>query len=258
MLLDAPSGHLFGMTQDAGMGWAPDEVNRPQVLLLSTLGGLRQADGTPLALGYHTGHWEIGLLVEEAARTLRDEGVMPFAAYCSDPCDGRSQGTSGMFDSLPYRNDAAITMRRLMRSLPRRAAVMGIATCDKGLPATMLALAGCADLPGIVVPGGVTLPAEGAEDAGKVQSIGARFAHGLISLEDAAEMGCRACGTPGGGCQFLGTAATAQVVAEALGPHAAAQRAQPVGRTGLAGPREAVGPRRCCDWSRRGSRCREC
>ena len=129
-----------------------------------------------------------------------------------------------MFDSLPYRNDAAITMRRLIRSLPRRSGVMGIATCDKGLPATMLALAGSRDYPGIVVPGGVTLPAVGAEDAGKVQTIGARFAHGLITVDEAADMGCRACGTPGGGCQFLGTAATSQVVAEAFGltlPHSA-------------------------------------
>ena len=194
------------------------------MLVLSTLGGLRGEDGRPIALGYHTGHWEIGLLVKAAAETLRAEGVMPFAAYCSDPCDGRTQGTAGMFDSLPYRNDAAVTMRRLIRSLPRRAGVIGIATCDKGLPATMLALAGCGHLPGIVVPGGVTLPAIGGEDAGKVQSIGARFAHGLITLDDAATMGCRACGTPGGGCQFLGTAATSQVVAEALGmtlPHSA-------------------------------------
>ncbi len=224
MLLDEPSGHLFGMTQDAGMGWAPSEVDRQQVLILSTLGGLRDPDGTPVALGYHTGHWEIGLLVQQAARTLREAGVLPYAAFCSDPCDGRSQGTAGMFDSLPYRNDAAITMRRLVRSLPRRAGVVGVATCDKGLPATMLALAGCGYLPGVVVPGGVTLPAEGAEDAGKVQSIGARYAHGLITLEHAADMGCRACGSPGGGCQFLGTAATAQVVAEALGmalPHSA-------------------------------------
>ena len=81
----------------------------------------------------------------------------------------------------------------------------------------MIALAGCGELPGIIVPGGVTLPAEGAEDAGTVQTIGARFAHGLIDVEYAAEMGCKACGSSGGGCQFLGTAATAQVVAEALG-----------------------------------------
>jgi xylonate dehydratase len=224
MLLSEPSGNLFGMTQDAGMGWNPADVNRAQVLIVSTQGGLRDADGRPVALGFHTGHWEIGLLVRAAAETLREEGVVPFAAYCSDPCDGRTQGTVGMFDSLPYRNDAAITMRRLIRSLPRRAGVMGIATCDKGLPATMIALAGCRQLPGIVVPGGVTLPAIDGEDAGKVQTIGARFAHGLIAVEDAAAMGCRACGTPGGGCQFLGTAATSQVVAEALGmtlPHSA-------------------------------------
>ena len=62
-----------------------------------------------------------------------------------------------MFDSLAYRNDAAIVMRRLIRSLPTASGVMGIATCDKGLPATMLALAGTKSLPGVVVPGGVTL-----------------------------------------------------------------------------------------------------
>ena len=224
MLLSEPSGNLFGMTQDAGMGWNPADVNGTQVLIVSTQGGVREPDGRPVALGFHTGHWEIGLLVRAAAEALRQERMVPFAAFCSDPCDGRTQGTAGMYDSLPYRNDAAITMRRLIRSLPRRAGVMGIATCDKGLPATMLALAGCSDLPGIVVPGGVTLPAIGAEDAGKVQTIGARFAHGLITLDDAATQGCRACGTPGGGCQFLGTAATSQVVAEALGialPHTA-------------------------------------
>jgi len=224
MLLNEPSGNLFGMTQDAGMGWNPAEVGRAQFLIISTQGGLRAEDGSPVALGFHTGHWEIGLLVREAAQALRAEGVIPFAAYVSDPCDGRTQGTTGMFDSLPYRNDAAMTMRRLIRSLPRRSGVIGIATCDKGLPATLLALAGSRDRPGIVVPGGVTLPAVGAEDAGKVQSIGARYAHGLISVDEAADMGCRACGTPGGGCQFLGTAATSQVVAEAIGltlPHAA-------------------------------------
>ena len=224
MLLHEASGNLFAMTQNVAMGWHPEEVNREQYIILSTKGGLRAADGSPLALGYHTGHWEIGELVREAAQTIRGQDAMPFAIYCSDPCDGRSQGTTGMMDSLAYRNDAAVVMRRLIRSLPTRDGVMGIATCDKGLPAAMIALAGCGDLPGIIVPGGVTLPAEGAEDAGTVQTIGARFAHGLISRDYAAEMGCKACGSSGGGCQFLGTAATAQVVAEALGmalPHSA-------------------------------------
>ena len=169
------------------------------------------------------GYWN-RLLVREAAETLRAAGATPFAAYCSDPCDGRTQGTTGMFDSLPYRNDAATVMRRLIRSLPTANGVMGVATCDKGLPATMLALAGSRGLPGVIVPGGVTLPAAGAEDAGQVQSIGARFSRDLVTLDYAAEMGCRACGSSGGGCQFLGTAATSQVVAEAFGlalPHSA-------------------------------------
>jgi putative YjhG/YagF family dehydratase len=137
-----------------------------------------------------------------------------------------------MMDSLPYRNDAAIVLRRLIRSLPTRAGVMGVATCDKGLPAMLLALAAQRNTPVILVPGGVTLPPSAGEDAGKVQTIGARYAQGELSLQEAAELGCRACATPGGGCQFLGTAATSQVVAEALGlalPHSAlAPSGQPI------------------------------
>jgi putative YjhG/YagF family dehydratase len=232
LLLNSPSGDLFGMTQNVGMGWAPGEAGRKQFLILSTQGGVRAPDGRPVALGYHTGHWEIGLLAQAAADEFRRLQVIPFAGYCSDPCDGRTQGTTGMFDSLPYRNDAAIVFRRLARSLPLRAGVLGIATCDKGLPAMLMAVAGLHDLPAVVVPGGVTLPPANGEDAGAVQTLGARFAHGLVTLSEAAELGCRACASPGGGCQFLGTAATAQVVAEALGlalPHSAlAPSGQPV------------------------------
>jgi len=234
ILHDAPSGDLFGLSQNAGMGWDPAEVNRPQYLILSTQGGVRAPDGSPEALGYHTGHWEVGLLVEAAAREMRALGGVPFAAFVTDPCDGRTQGTRGMMDSLPYRNDAAMVMRRLIRSLPRRRGVLGVATCDKGLPAMMMALASLGPLPGVLVPGGVTLPPEEGEDAGTVQTLGARFAHGLVTLEEAALLGCRACASPGGGCQFLGTAATAQVVAEALGlalPHTAlAPSGQPIWR----------------------------
>jgi putative YjhG/YagF family dehydratase len=224
LLLNAPSGDLFAMTQNAAMGWTPAELGRDQVLILSTAGGIRRQDGTPLALGYHTGHWEVALLVQAAAEELRAADVIPFAGAVTDPCDGRSQGTTGMFDSLPYRNDAAVVLRRLIRSLPTRKGVIGIATCDKGAPAMLMALAGCRDQPAVFVPGGVTLPPTVGEDAGTIQSIGARYAHGAISLKDAAELGCRACATPGGGCQFLGTAATMQVIGEALGlalPHSA-------------------------------------
>lgn len=199
------------------MGWMPSELGRKQFLILSTQGGVRAPDGQPIALGYHTGHWEIGLLVEAAAREIKSLGAIPFAGFVSDPCDGRTQGTHGMFDSLPYRNDAAMVFRRLIRSLPTRSGVLGIATCDKGLPAMLMALASVRDQPAVCVPGGVTLPPSNGEDAGTVQTLGARFTHGTVSLDQAAELGCRACGSPGGGCQFLGTAATAQVVAEALG-----------------------------------------
>jgi putative YjhG/YagF family dehydratase len=224
LLINAPSGDIFGMIQNVGMGAAPSNSDREQFLLLSTQGGIRAGDGTPIALGYHTGHWELGLLAAAAAQQLQNLGYMPFAAFCTDPCDGRTQGTPGMMDSLPYRNDAATVFRRLIRSLPTRKGVLGIATCDKGLPAMMMALAAMSDLPSVLVPGGVTLPPAKGEDLGTIQSIGARFAHGQVSLEYAGQMTCRACASAGGGCQFLGTAATSQVVGEALGmslPHSA-------------------------------------
>ncbi|MBS1874168.1 MAG: YjhG/YagF family D-xylonate dehydratase [Acidobacteria bacterium] len=217
MLRERPSGDLFGLTHDVGMGWDPNQLGGPEVLILSTHGGIRRPDGTPVALGYHTGHWEVSLLMEAAAAELKAAGAVPFAGYCTDPCDGRTQGTPGMFDSLPYRNDAATVFRRLIRSLPTRRAVVGVATCDKGLPAMMMALAGTPDLATVLVPGGVTLAPSDGEDAGRIQSIGARYAHGEVTLDYARDMSCRACASPGGGCQFLGTAATSQVVGEALG-----------------------------------------
>ena len=224
MLKHAPSGNLFGLSQNAGMGWNPKDFLGPQFLILNSHGGIRAEDGSPVALGYHTGHWEIGLLVKKAAEEIKSLGGIPFAAHVSDPCDGRSQGTTAMFDSLAYRNDASLVMRRLVRSLPTAEGVMGIATCDKSMPAMMMALAELRDMPTILIPGGVTLSPSEGEDAGKAQSVGIRYAHGEIAKEQAEEILCRTCATPGGGCQFLGTAATSQVIGEALGlslPHSA-------------------------------------
>jgi len=216
-LRHAPSGDIFGLTMDAAMGWPPAQLRRPEYLILGITGGMRAEDGAPIALGLHTGHWETDRLMRAAAETFTQLDAVPFAGYVTDPCDGRTQGTPGMMDSLPYRNDAAIVLRRLIRSLPTRRGVLGVAACDKGLPALMMALAAQRDLPCVLVPGGVTLPPTVGEDAGKVQTLGARFAQGEIALEEAAILGCRACASPGGGCQFLGTAATGQVVSEALG-----------------------------------------
>jgi putative YjhG/YagF family dehydratase len=224
MLINRPSGDIFGMTMNAGMGWQPDELDRDSILLLSTLGGLRGEDGKPVALALHQGHYELDIQMKAAAETLKASKALPYAVYVSDPCDGRTQGTTGMFDSLPYRNDASMVMRRLIRSLPDARAVIGVATCDKGLPATMMALASQHDKATVLIPGGATLPARHGEDNGKVQTIGARFANGELSLRDARRAGCQACASSGGGCQFLGTAGTSQVVAEGLGlaiPHSA-------------------------------------
>jgi putative YjhG/YagF family dehydratase len=224
LLRDSPSGTVFGLTQNAGMGWAVRSLLGPEVMIVSTAGGLRADDGTPVALGLHSGHFELVDQVRAAAQELAGHGALPYATFVSDQCDGRSQGTPGMFDSLPYRNDGSMVMRRLIRSLPTRKAVMGVATCDKGLPATMMALAAQHEIPAVLVPGGVTLPPRQGEDLARIQTIGARFANDELSLDDAAELGCRACASPGGGCHFLGTAGTSQVVAEALGlalPHSA-------------------------------------
>ena len=92
-----------------------------------------------------------------------------------------------------------------------------LATIVAVVPAMMMALAGMRDKPSIIVPGGSTLAPENGEDAGKIQSIGARFSQGEITLDYAQDMGCKACASPGGGCQFLGTAGTSQVIAESLG-----------------------------------------
>ena len=75
MLLQKPSGDLFGWTQNAGMGWDPSRLGGAEVLLLSTHGGIRAPDGTPIALGYHTGHWEVGLLMQAAAEELKTLGA---------------------------------------------------------------------------------------------------------------------------------------------------------------------------------------
>lgn len=216
-LIENPSGDHFGMTQNAGMGWKSSELLRKQFIILSTAGGIRDDDGKTVALGLHTGHFELRDQVKAAALEFKKLKGIPFAVFCSDPCDGRSNGTTGMLDSLPYRNDAAKVFRRLARSLPTSKGVMGVASCDKGLPAMMMALAGLKDKPVVIVPGGVTLAPKSGEDTGKIQSIGARFAQGEVNLKYAQDVGCRACASPGGGCQFLGTAGTSQVVSEALG-----------------------------------------
>jgi xylonate dehydratase len=215
-LRERPSGDLFGMSQNAGMSGKGERATDPNMVILSTLGGWPNT-----ALGAHTGHNELYKLVEVAANEFTNLGQLPFALYTSDTCDGRTQGTIWANISLASRNVIYKSLATQLRGIPCAEGVLGIATCDKGLPAMTMLVASLTNypdkIPGIIVPGGVTLPPEVGEDAGTIQSLGARFAKGVINLEQAQDLGCKACATPGGGCQFFGTAATAQCVAEAMG-----------------------------------------
>src|SRR5437660_11956033 len=78
MLRNWASGDLFGLSQDAGMGWEPAQLGSKEFLILSTSGGLRADDGSRIALGYHTGHWEVGLLMRDAAREFKARHCIPF------------------------------------------------------------------------------------------------------------------------------------------------------------------------------------
>ena len=109
-----------------------------------------------------------------------------------------------MMDSLAYRNFACEVLGRLIRSLPKRKAVVRIATCDKGLPTMMMVLAENSDKQGIIVPDELSISPEHGEDTGQIQSIGGRFIHGELTVYEAASLGCAACGTSGGVCQFWG------------------------------------------------------
>ena len=182
MLSERPSGDLFGWTQNAGMGWDPSALGGTEFLMLSTHGGISAADGTPIALGYHTGHWEVGLLLEAAAAVVQSaQARFRLRPHAPIPATGDRRARTAMFDSLPFRNDAATVFRRLIRSLPTRRGVLGVATCDKGLPAMMMALAASHDLPAVLVPGGVTLlPRAGRrrrQDANARRALRARQHH---------------------------------------------------------------------------------
>ncbi len=200
------------------MGWEPAAMKGAEVLILSTHGGMRAADGTPIALGYHTGHWEVGLLVEAAAKELKQLGAIPFAGACTDPCDGRTQGTPGMFDSLPYRNDAATVFRRLIRSLAhpqrghrRRHLRQGAAGHDDGAGRLAHARRACwCPAASRCWPNREKTPAARNPSARATPRARSRSS-------TPQETTCHTCATPGGGCQFLGTAATSQVVAKRLG-----------------------------------------
>ena len=206
--------------------------------------------GEPIALGYHTGHWEIDF-VRVAPRTRCAPTAPSRSRSTAATRDGRTQGTTGMFDSLAYRNDAAIVMRRLIRSA-HRVRCAWHRDLRQGITGDHARARGREDAAWCRRAGRRDAPARGAEDAGQVQprrAVHARSDQPRLR----GHHGLSACGSSGGGCQFLGTAATSQVVAEALGlalPTARSHR--PVNRCGSSW-RAARRPH-CCGFTSSGFR----
>ena len=214
------------LEQDVGMGWNPAElgVGHEEFLILSTAGRhsrSRRHARSPWAITPATG--KSACSCKAAAEELRALGCVPFAGFCTDPCDGRTQGTAGMMDSLPYRNDAALVLRRLIRSLPTRGGRarrghlrQGTAGHDDG-PGRR-----CTICPASWSPAASRCRRPTARTPARFRRSAPASPTASSRSKQAAELGCRACASPGGGCQFLGTAATSQVVGEALGltlPH---------------------------------------
>ena len=219
------------------MGWDPRELGRPRVPdPVSTQGGIRAADGTPDRA--RLPHRPLGGRPADAGGrggAARRSACMPFAGFCTDPCDGRTQGTAGMMDSLAYRNDAAHgaappdpLAADAQGRARRRHLRQGPAGDDDG--------AGRAARPAVRAGAGRRDAAAAARARTRARCRpSARASPTARSRSsEAAELGCRACASPGGGCQFLGTAATSQVVGEALGLSLPHSRAGAVGPADLA------------------------
>ncbi len=178
MLLTQPSGNLFGLTQNAGMGWDPARLLDPEFLILSTHGGCAPRMERPSRSASIPGTGRLGCWWPRLRASCASRRAIPFAGACTDPCDGRTQGTDGHagLAALPQRcGHGAAPADALAASAQRRDRHRDM---RQGLPAMMMALASAAPLPSVLVPGGVTLLPESGEDAGKVQTIGARFAQG--------------------------------------------------------------------------------
>jgi len=199
------------------MGWTPADLRRPEVLVLSTLGRHAQSDGTPLALDTTLGTGRSASSCRRRRRRSAPGAAFPFAAFCTDPCDGRTQGTSGMLDSLAYRNDAGHRPAAAHRFAAHAQGRDGRGHLRQGPARDDHGPRRLPRPPGRDRARGRDPAASDGEDAGKADDRRRASCTGASRWSSAAKSAAGACASPGGGCQFLGTAATAQVIAEALG-----------------------------------------
>lgn len=185
-----------------GTGWKPEDLSKPQVMIESTYGDS------------HPGSGHLNILVEEVRKGIEEAGGYGARYYCTDICDGESQGTDGINYSLASREMIANMIEIHANATPFDAGVY-LASCDKGMPGNLMGLARV-DIPSVVVPGGTMSAGPEMLTLEQLGMYSARYRRGEIDEEKLNWAKCNAC--PGcGACSFIGTASTMQIMAEALG-----------------------------------------
>src|ERR1700737_439639 len=185
-----------------GMNWTEEDLAKPQVLIDS-------ADGQG-----HPGTFHFRPLIEEVSNGVFEAGGKPGVFTVSDICDGVAQAHSGMSYSLVSRDIMAAMIEIHALGHPHDGMVL-ISGNDKSVPAHLLAIARC-NLPAIHLPGGTQLNGPDFVTSDQMWGLGAAYQRGELSrekLEAAQAVACPPCGA----CQFMGSASTGQVFAEALG-----------------------------------------
>ncbi|MCL4541270.1 MAG: dihydroxy-acid dehydratase, partial [Chloroflexi bacterium] len=184
------------------MDWSADDLNRPQILVETT-------EGSAHPSGFH-----LGYVAERVMAGILEEGGKPAKFYCTDICDGVAQAHDGMSYSLVSREIIAAMMEIHAQAHPHDA-IVSITSGDKGVPAHLEAIARI-NLPAIVVPGGTQLSGPDLLSSDWLYPMGADYDEGKLSedlLLSAQKTACPTCGA----CQFMGSASTGQIMAEALG-----------------------------------------
>ncbi len=185
-----------------GTGWKPEDLEKPQILIESTFGDS------------HPGSGHLDLLVEEVRKGIEQAGGRGARYFCTDICDGESQGTDGINFSLASREMITNMIEIHASATPFDAGVF-LASCDKGMPANLMGLARV-NIPAVVVPGGTMNAGPEMLTLEQLGMYSAKFQRGEIDEEKLNWAKCNACPSCGA-CSFIGTASTMQIMAEALG-----------------------------------------
>ncbi len=185
-----------------GTGWKPEDLSKPQVMIESTFGDS------------HPGSGHLNILVEEVRKGIEEAGGYGARYFCTDICDGESQGTDGINYSLASREMIANMIEIHANATPFDAGVY-LASCDKGMPGNLMGLARV-DVPSVVVPGGTMNAGPEMLTLEQLGMYSAKYQRGEIDEEKLDWAKCNACPSCGA-CSFIGTASTMQIMAEALG-----------------------------------------